>query len=167
MALVDLDAGGRSGAAARDELMEMVEAEGWEAKVVLLRAHGTLAEGRPAEIGIPAARDAILDGGALAVYVSRAGLRGAEDRRSGDLGDDNGAEDPAAVSKRVLSRAIEGFETSQEWLTGERGMALAGDLLRVLKQERGTRKVDDHKETIIRDALAVLDPTRHRGGEGR
>ncbi len=167
VALVDLDAGGRSGVAARDELMEMVEAEGWEAKVVLLRAHGTLAEGRPAEIGIPAARDAILDGGALAVYVSRAGLRGAEDRRSGDRGDGKGAEDPVAVSERVLSRAIEDFETSQGWLTGEEGKALADDLLRVLKQERGTRKVDDHKETVLRNALAVLDPTRHRGGEGR
>jgi exonuclease SbcD len=167
VALVDLDAGGRSGTAARDDLLEMVEAEGWEAKVVLLRAHGTLAEGRPAEIGIPAARDAILDRGAIAVYVSRAGLRGAEDRRTGEVGDGMGTEEPVLVSKRVISRAIDGFETSQEWLKGEEGKALADDLLTVLKQERGTRKVDDHKETILRNSIAILDRTRHDGGEDR
>jgi exonuclease SbcD len=165
VALVDLDAGGRSGTAAREELMKMVEAVGWEAKVVLLRAHGTLAEGRPAEIGIPAARDVILDRGAIAVYVSRAGLRGAEDRRTGEKSDGKGSEEPGSVSKRVLSRAIDGFDTSQHWLTGEEGKALADDLLMVLKQERGTRKVDDHKETILRNGMAVLDPTRHEGGE--
>ncbi len=167
VALVDLDAGGRSGTAAHDELVEMVEVEGWEAKVVLLRAYGTLAEGRPAEIGIPAARDAILDRGAIAVYISRAGLRGAEDRRTGDLVDGSGTEEPVEVSKIVLSRAIDGFQTSQEWLKGDEGKALADDLLTVLKLERSNRKVDDHKVTILRNAIAILDRTRHDGGEDR
>ncbi|MCK4300845.1 MAG: hypothetical protein KAX80_14985, partial [Planctomycetes bacterium] len=165
VALVDLDAGGRSGTTARDELAEMVEAESWEAKVVLLRVHGTLAEGRPAEIGIPAARDGILDKGAIAVYVSRAGLRGAEDRRTVDLTEGKGSEEPAVVSSRVLSMAIDGFETSHEWLKREEGKVLADDLLKVLKQERGLRKVEDHKETILGNAMAIIDRTRHDGSE--
>jgi hypothetical protein len=147
-------------------MMDQVDAEGWEGKVVLLRVYGTLSQGRPADVGIPAAREVLLDRGALAVYVSRAGLRGA-DGRGPDASDvpGDGMTDPILVANDIIARRVGEHETKLKWLSGGEGELFARDLLEVLKRERGGRKVDDHKEALLRDSLALMDLPAVMGGE--
>jgi hypothetical protein len=178
VARIDLDVGGKSGIAAHEKLMAMVEAGGWEGRVVLLRVGGTLGQGRPAEIGVTGARDALLDQGALSVHVSRASLKGADagpagggagagDGAGGGAGDGNGSTDPMEVSRRVLARRIEGHETEHAMLREGAGRSLAWDLVEVLKQERGAMKVGDHNDAILEQAMALLGtPGRAGSDEG-
>jgi hypothetical protein len=167
VALLEVDAGGRDAAGLREELLGAVDAGGWEGSIVLLRVRGTMGQGRPVEIGIGDARDGLLDRGALSVHVSRAGLKGPEVRArpagAGDVGD---ATDPVAVSRRIISRQVEDFETTHPGLKGADGQALAWDLVEVLKRERGARKVADHRKAIVEQAMALLGFPDRGGGDG-
>jgi hypothetical protein len=167
VALLDIDAEGGTSMGVQGAMMDLVEAEGWEGRVVLLRVHGTLRQGRPAEIGIPAAREVLLDRGALAVYVSRAGLRGADSKGAGTHDPSGeGTTDPILVANRIIARRVGEHETKLKWLSGGDGELFARDLLEVLKRERGSRKVDDHKEALLRDSLALMGIPEMLGGDG-
>jgi DNA repair exonuclease SbcCD nuclease subunit len=164
--VIDLDVGGLSVDDARDNLSELSEDVDVEGGVVLLRAHGVLASGRPSELGIPSAREALLGRGALTVHVSRMGLRSATDGKLGPSGDGAHLE-PAQVFHDVLEGRIDEHHTDLGWLKGDDGLALANELFKVLSRERGSRKVEDHKEALRADAMAILGTRKRMGGEPR
>ena len=167
VALLDIDAEGRTGTEAQGELMELVDAEGWEGRVVLLRVRGTLGQGRPADVGIPSAREALLNRGALAVYVSRAGLKGADRKGPGaDAPSRGGGTDPVQVANRIIAQRVCDFDTGLGWLSGAEGEHFARDILEVLKRERGSRKVDDHREALLADSMALMSLPNRLGGDG-
>jgi len=102
----------------------------------------------------------MLDRGALAVFLNRAGLTEVE--REGGEGAGAGAGggaggDPREVASRVLLGHIERHQSPLPWLRGEGGCAVALALLDVLKQERGESRRDDHADKVVRESLSVLD----------
>jgi DNA repair exonuclease SbcCD nuclease subunit len=164
--LIDIDVSGANAGSARDDLRDLIDEQERKGAVVLIRAHGSLATGRPSELGISQVRQTLLEGGALAVHVSRIGLRGS-DRTASKSDEGDGPIDPEQVFKRVLKRRLEEHETELAWLKGDPGMALADDLFRVLNRERGARKVDDHKDSLRADGMAILGSKDRMGGEPR
>jgi len=160
---VDVGVDGMAAADARAKVDAAVEGKDVQGHVVLLRVRGALSSGRPAELELHAVRQAMLDRGAMAVFLNRAGLTEAESagaegagaRPSGEAGVAGG--DPREVAGRVLLGHIERYHSPLPWLRGESGRAVALDLLDTLKTERGESRTDDHTEMIIRDSLSKLD----------
>ena len=157
---VDVGVDGMAAEAAREKVKAAVEGMDVPGHVVLLRVRGALSSGRPADLELPAMRQAMLDRGALVVFLNRAGLTEVE--REGGEGAGAGAGggaggDPREVASRVLLGHIERHQSPLPWLRGEGGCAVALALLDVLKQERGESRRDDHADKVVRESFSVLD----------
>ena len=115
----------------------------------------------------------MLDRGARAVFLNRAGLTeaeraGADGAGAGAAGEAGAAGgDTREVAGRVLLGHIERYRSPLPWLRGESGRAVALDLLDTLKTERGESRTDDHTEMIIMDSLSKLDVEGRASGATR
>jgi DNA repair exonuclease SbcCD nuclease subunit len=162
--MVELDATGMTGDEARESLAGMVEGIDPEGSVVLLRVYGTLTEGRPSDVSIPRVRETIVSGGAIAVPVSRAGLRSPERRAALEglaMGD---RMDPLEVSRKILGTVLEEHANPLPWLRGDGGVDLAMDLIEVLREDRKEALKGDREDAVRRRAMTLLDTGDRLGG---
>ncbi len=154
--LLDIDVGGVLAEEASVAMGKGAGALDPEGKVVLLKVRGTLSQGRPAEVGVPAVRQDLLKRGALAVYVNRAGLLPPDRGTEGTAALGTAAKEPKEVARELMRGQIDEHASPLHWLAGDEGLRLALDLLDILRQERGTAKVDDHKDRVVNEAMAVI-----------
>ncbi len=152
---LDLDVAGRVADEAREELEAAVGSLDPSGAIVLLRVHGTLSYGRPSDLGITGARDGLLERGAEAVFVNRRGLRRAQAAVGEGPAGSQGA-DRAGIEDRALRDALDGYDTPVHWLRGEEGVALARELLAVVKEERGELSAARYQERVKTRAMEVL-----------
>ncbi|NIP34707.1 MAG: hypothetical protein GWN18_07140 [Thermoplasmata archaeon] len=75
LTVLDLDVGGMTAEGAADSLGSLVSGAEPSDTIVLLRVRGALSHGRPTDIGVQGAREALEERGARAVFVNRRGLR--------------------------------------------------------------------------------------------
>ena len=169
---LEIDVAGRTADEAGEELRGTVGShDPSSGSIVLLRVHGTLSYGRPADLGITAARDDLLERGAKAVFVNRRGLRRAQATAGEGSGATPGA-DRAEIEDRALRDALDGYATPVPWLRGEEGIALARELLAVVKEERGEQSATRYQERVVARAMEVLalhqrpGPGDEGGGDG-
>jgi hypothetical protein len=155
---LELDVAGMTSEEGRARLADGLESLDPKDRIVLLRVHGTLAYGRPADLGMGEARDRLLGDGARAVFVNRTGLRKAQ-----AVGPGGGGAGPISGSTReeierdALDRALTDYQTPVEWLRGEAGVALARELLEVVREDPGDLPVAKYTRRVIDGARGVLD----------
>jgi DNA repair exonuclease SbcCD nuclease subunit len=155
--LLDIDVGDSMAEEARVAVGKRAGTIDPEGKVVLLKVRGILSQGRPAEVGVPAVRQDILKKGALVVYVNRAGLHPPDRGSEGAAAHGTATKEPKEVARELMKVQIDEYASPLEWLVGQDGLKLALDLFDVLRQEKGTAKVDDHKDRVINEAMAIID----------
>ncbi len=135
-----------------------------QGSIVLLRAHGTLSYGRPSDLEVPAVKADLEARGAEAVFVNRRGLRKAQAAALGGEGDLAGL-DREAIEDRALRDAIGEPGTSLPWLRDKEGLALAKELLRIAKEDRGDLSEVKHTEVVKARCMEVLALHERSGPE--
>ncbi len=155
---IDLDVAGMAAEDGRSLLSERVEALDPEGSIVLLRVHGTLSYGRPTDLGLGEARDELVRDGAQAVFVNRSGLRKAQTTDLGGEGDGllSGAT-REEIEADALDRALADHASPLEWLKGEEGIALARELLNVVREDPGELPAAKYTKRVLDASRLVLD----------
>jgi DNA repair exonuclease SbcCD nuclease subunit len=165
---LDLDVAGLAAEEARERLSLLVEDVGPMGSIVLLRIHGTLSQGRPSDLGVPAVKADLESRGAEAVFVNRRGLRKAQPVALEGGGDLSGM-DREAIEEHALRGSLDGAENPVEWLRGDDGLDLARELLRIAKEDRGDLPEAKHADAVKARCLEVLAlherPGPDKGGE--
>ena len=164
---LDLDVEGMTGEEAREELSRMSKARDPSGKLVLMRTHGALSRGRPAELNVPKVREDMIERHALAVFVNRGQLKAPDPVGMGS-GDGAGpGADPGRIAREVFQNAVEGHESPLPWLRGDPGAGLAWDLFEILKAGPGEMSKREHRARMERLTLALFSVTDRPGLDAR
>ena len=155
---IDVDVAGETAVDVRTVLFDRVGALDPTDRIVLLRVHGTLSFGRPADLGLGEARDQLLRDGGRAVFVNRSGLRKAQ--ASGLGGEGQGPLSGATreeIEEDALTRSLADHASPLEWLKGGEGIALARELLKVVREDPGEMPAAKYTKRVLDAARQVLD----------
>lgn len=125
----DYDLTGRNasdaGATISEDVLE-IEVRG---KLVVLRAYGELAGGRVSDVGLAGIKTGLLQRGALHVYLNRSALKSRE-----VAGPVFSGEDPSTIERKLFSQEVTNVRVDDERFMGEKGAAVARELLRIWRQ---------------------------------
>ncbi len=148
----EYDASDKNALQAKKDLLTKLTAISVENKIVVVKVKGELAGGKTSEISSGEIRDLLRDKGALNVIINRYGLNSKEYSAVKIAG-----EDSTAIETRLLRENIGAVTVSIEALKGERGVKLAGDLLKVLREEQKVNETKrDYEERIQKHAWSTL-----------
>lgn len=98
-------------------------------KLVVLKAYGELAGGRVSDVGLPGIKSGLLQRGALHVYLNRSALKSKE-----TAGPVFSGEEPSTIERKLFRQEVAKINLEDEHLTGEKGAAVAVELLRIWRQ---------------------------------
>ena len=148
----EYDATGKNSTQAEKELQDRVEGLEVDDKVVVLKVFGELSGGKTSDVNIPGIKANLLDRGALYVYTNRHGLTSREFTAIRVAG-----EDTQSIERKLLRENIGAVEVETTALKGEKGAALATELLKVLRQDVKTNESKkDYQERMAVSALKTL-----------
>jgi exonuclease SbcD len=129
-----------------------------ENKVVVVKIRGQLSGGKTSEISSSEIRDLLNNNGALDVIINRFGLTSKD-----YAGVKAAGEDSSAIEARLLKENIGAVKVSVEELKADRGVKLAEELLKILRQEQKVNEAKkDYEERVQKHAWTMLGLT----GEG-
>ena len=149
---IHYSADGKTSAMVARELAEISSSVRVEGKVALLTVEGKLAEGKTSDIDFSAIRRRLLASGPIVVLSNYSHLS------SPELIRDGGAPKPVHITERELfEREIHHVKSEEAKLRGERGVALAVDLLKALKEGRRENEAKgDFEDRTSEKGLGVL-----------
>lgn len=125
-------------------------------KVVVMRAYGELAGGKVSDVDFAGIKDSLSERGALHVYLNRNQLKSKESGRRALVG-----EEPALVERKLFAGEISRLNVSNDRLAGEKGVATAIELLRILRQPPKTNESKkDYGSRMVREGLQTLGEPR-------
>jgi hypothetical protein len=149
---VEFDAAGMNSSQANSELGRRLAGLEVRGKVVVLRVEGELAGGKTSEIDFHGLRRALVERGALWIYINRYGLTSGEFASAHYLG-----EDTATIEAKLFRENLGRLKLSATELTGERGAARASDLLRTLRQGQKSNELKkDYTLRMVSEGLEAL-----------
>lgn len=153
--LINFDANGKNAFAASEELLKAAEGVDASGKIVLLRARGELASGKPSEIDFNKIKEVLAS--ARVLVINRAGLSAREELVARVAGASR-----AEVEEKVFSKALAGFETKNVFLK-TRGTELARELLKALSKEKpeGSTK-SDYEAIFVKEATRILEASEEK-----
>jgi DNA repair protein SbcD/Mre11 len=141
---------GKTSGQAAKELAEVASKANVAGKVVLLTVDGRLIDGKTSDIDFFALRRRLMASGPVIVLSSRSGLTSQEEAK------ERSPPRPVHATERELfEREIRRVESEEPNLRGEKGVTLALDLLKTLKE--GRRENENKGEFEDRTAEAGLD----------
>ncbi len=161
----EVNANKRTASQISDALSSTAEKADVKGKIALLKVHGELLSGKPADINFTKIRQTLLDRGAIVANINHFSLSTEEKQSVGHVVGKSRQEIEAkvffdSVSSFKLDPAIEGALKIklEKALRSEGGIKLASDLLNSLKLEKqeGESK-RDFEERIIKNAVHLLD----------
>ncbi len=121
-------------------------------KVVVLRAYGELAAGKPSDVGFALLKLHLSERGALHVYLNRNALSAKGMSQAVFSG-----EDPATLERRLFATEVSKVRVSESRLKGESGAGLGNELLRLWRQPpKLTEAKKDYAGRMARDGRKVL-----------
>lgn len=144
-------ADGRSSNQVSKELMEMASGARVPEKVVLLTVEGELAEGKTSDVDFFAIRKQLNSSGPLVVLSNYSRLTSREQTRFQPP-------KPIQVTERELfEREISQLKSEEASLRGQKGVALAVELLRALKDgKKENENKGDYEDRTVRMGFGVL-----------
>jgi len=150
---LEYDAGGKNAVVANKELQERVGRLDVTGKVVVVRVTGELAGGKTHEVDVHAARKAIMDRGAIGVYVNRHGLTSKEQADVVVAG-----EDAPTIERNLFRERVGKLRLSAKELSGEAGAERAAELLTLMRQgiKSTETKKNYSKRLLDAGAQAIL-----------
>lgn len=150
---VEYDATGKNSMQAAKEIRRELDRLDVSGSVVALKVRGELSGGKTSDISFSGFRSNLTDRGALHVYVNRHALTSKEYTQIKFSG-----EDASTIEAKSFKERIGDVKVAQRSLKGERGVALAQELLKVLRQDA---KMDESKkaylERLVKDSVHVLE----------
>ncbi len=149
---VEYDATGKNSMQAAKELQKEIGHLDVRGSVVALKVRGELSGGKTSDMSFSGIRSALTERGALYVYVNRHALTSKEYTQIKFAG-----EDTSTIEAKSFKERIGDVKVAQRSLRGERGVALAQELLKVLRQDA---RVDESKKAyldrLVKDSVHVL-----------
>jgi DNA repair exonuclease SbcCD nuclease subunit len=120
--------------------------------LVVVKVKGELSGGKTSDISSTEIKTLLMDNGALGVIVNRHGLSSKEYTAVRVMG-----EDIPTIETRLLKENIGAIKVSNEDLKGDKGVKLAEELLKALRQEQKINETKrDYLERVQRQALDML-----------
>ena len=143
---------GKSSSQAAKELTELASEKSVLGKVVLLTVEGELSEGKTSDIDFAAVRKRLTASEPLIVLSNNSHLSSKEQRKQA------GPPVPVHVTERQLfEKEISRVKSEEAKLRGERGVSLAIDLLRTLKEGKKENETKGNfEERTCRAGFSVL-----------
>lgn len=157
---------GKSAEQLSREISDFVEREGLDVRdsIVLMKARGTLASGKPGDIDWYGYRTALLKRGALVASINRIGLTSQESRKLAKI--------PATSKEEIESRLLESYLRDYKpelqelsFLSSQEGVSRALKLLQAFKAEKSpgeTRQIFESR--MWKEAVEILEIAE--GGKG-
>ncbi|ABK77588.1 DNA repair exonuclease [Cenarchaeum symbiosum A] len=150
--LIEVDAHNRNAESVDTGLKEAAKGVSPERKVVIIKVTGELSSGRTADVDIPAVRDAMVKGAALAVKVSRNQLTSREYRITDAPGGTR-----EETERNTFAENIGEVRLKRDGLVGEQGVELACRLLEALRlPPLANEKKADYQGRMIEGALKTM-----------
>ncbi len=151
-AYIHYDVSGKNSIQVQNELLEKLEKVDVENKLVLLKISGELSGGKTSNIDSKLLRGLLIGKGAIHVNINRHGLTSKNHRKVKLMG-----EDIPTMESKVFKENIGNIRLSNKNLKSERGIKLANELLRILRQEqKPNEKKGDYEKRIRTNALEFL-----------
>lgn len=149
----EYDASGKNSHEAAREIEARIQRLDVSGKVVILRFKGELSGGKTTDIDFTKIRRILASKGAIFIYTNRYGLTSKESVANRLAGDD-----PSMIESNLFKENIGKVQTSQTELKGEKGAALAVNLLKVTREKQKVGELKgDYEKRIYEDALSTLD----------
>ena len=150
----EVDVSGLTSAQARTEIEAVVSAMEVDGKAIVLRVKGELASGRRAELDLDALHTSLPKAGARAVHIVKAFA----------VSEAQGAAAAAAgapqeeIERRVLSKRVEAFASSDPRFAGAAGLELALTLKRALSEEAHIQRggKTEYEDRLRQRALELM-----------
>ncbi len=148
----EYDAGGKSAAQAKQELLSRLQKLEVQGKLAVLKIRGQLSGGSTAEINSSEIRAALYQKGALYVTLNKHGVTSREFQAVKVAG-----EDIPTIENALFRENIGTVKVATKALQGDSGVRLATGLLKLLRQEpKPNEKKKDYEERVIRGAIQAL-----------
>ncbi len=157
---------GKSAEQLSREISDFVEKEELDVRdsIVLMKARGTLASGKPGDIDWYGYRTALLKRGALVASINRMGLTSQESRKLAKI--------PATSKEEIESRLLESYLRDYKpdlrelsFLSSQEGVSRALKLLQAFKAEKSPGETKQIFESRMwKEAVEILEIAE--GGEG-
>ncbi|MDG6953749.1 MAG: DNA repair exonuclease [Nitrososphaerota archaeon] len=148
----EYDLGGLNAPEAGAKILEDVKGLEVAGRLVVIRAHGELAGGKPSEVGLAHVKATLSGRGAIHVYINRSGLSSRE-----QTGPVFSGEEPASIEKKLLELEAAKVQVGDEHLRGQSGAAVGMELLRLWRQppKLGEAK-KDYVARMVREGIHAL-----------
>ncbi len=152
--LADFSADGKGALEFKEELSIWAEGGGFSKKIVMLRAAGKLASGKPNEVEVEAIRERVLAAGALVCVLNRGSLSSAE-RLAVQIDTSKGKDE---IEREIIGEFVAKSSFKDEALNGKKGAELAISISGALKQEqRANETKDTYHRRVFGDARKIMD----------
>jgi hypothetical protein len=146
------DADGKNAIQVQNNLMERLEKIDVNQKVVLVKIRGQLSGGKTSTIDSRAIKDILTRKGALYVGINRHGLTTMEQVKVKIT-----ESDIPSIEKRLFSDRVGDVNLSLVELKKDKGIKLAVELLRTLREEQKlNEKKKDYEERVKKDSIYTL-----------
>lgn len=150
--IIEIDANNRKSESVNQELLDQTKGIDPRQKIVIVKIQGELTSGKTSEVNISAARESILNKGALSVKISKNQLTSKEYSITKARGDNKDE-----IETNTFLENIGQLRLSQERLLGEQGVSLAKDMLHALHPAILTNETKvEYSARILDHALQVL-----------
>ena len=128
-------------------------------RLVVIKAHGELAGGKVAEVGLSGIRANLSERGAVHVYLNRSGLKTRE-----AAGPIFSGEDPASIERKLFEGEASKVNVGDEHLRGPYGAQRGMELLRLWRQpaKLGETK-KDYAARMVKEGVALLEKGGSQG----
>ena len=154
--VIDIDADGKTARQVTEVIAAKVNLVGAEDKVkgsiVLLKVSGELASGKPSDVDIAAAEDALMGAGAEVVLPNRNRLTTKEHGKVTIA-----ASTRAEIEAKVFEERLKVLNIEDKGLKGKDGIALAKRLTPIVVEEQGARKKEQYETDIVKAASSLLE----------
>jgi DNA repair exonuclease SbcCD nuclease subunit len=146
------DATDKNAIQVQNQIMDRIEKIDPEGKVILLKIRGELSGGKTSNIDSGTIKDFLMSKGALYVGINRHGLTSHEQVKVKIT-----ESDIPTIEKRLFKDKVGDLTVSQENLRKEKGVELAAELLRTLREDQKlNEKKKDYEERIKNSAIHTL-----------
>jgi DNA repair exonuclease SbcCD nuclease subunit len=148
----EYDADGKNSVMAGRELQEELDEVQVREKIVVLKVKGELSGGKPSDIDFAGIRAKLLERGAISVFLNRHGITSREYAAIKIAGDD-----PPAIESKLFGENIGTVRVAQETLKGDKGVSVAIELLKTLRQEpKGNESKAEYLERMVDGGIETL-----------
>ena len=148
----EYDADGKNSAMAGSELQGELDEVPVQDKIVVLKVKGELSGGKPSDIDFAGIRTKLLERGAICVFLNRHGLASREYAAIKVAGDD-----PSVIESKLFGENIGTVRVAEEGLKGDKGVSVAIELLKALRQEqKGNELKAEYLERMVENGIETL-----------